>query len=552
MKKNVVFTFSILALIFIASCNDKSAMREQLDYVSQCNRADTVFTEKWLPTVDSLVRFFDRHGNANERMMVHYLKGRVHHDMGEAPIALECYQKATEMADTTNKDCDLHTLAAIYGQMADLFHLQYLPDDEMKAIKMAEYYDWKNKDTLDAITAYRLRSRVYFQRRDTDSMLFVTMKSIDLYLQQGCDSIAAEMLVIPISVCLDRKQYKKAGDYLKTYEKILGYGVDYKFGKGLYNYYKGVYLCEQEKVDSAICYFRNTISRGFLEAGYKGLLFAYEKNGHPDSVAKYAKLFARANDSSFLGLERERIHHTTALYNFSRQQRIAERNEHKAETTQLYFVILLLAVATMAMIGRYYHNKMRSKAVRQIDQLLYAKAVLQAMLDEKEDQISVITEEKDGEIKRIRQEKSQLSASYLNEKKTLIEEITHLNQELRRFSNSNMELAFSMTSIGQLFQRKKNLYPKEKSPSALDWSNFTKSFREHFPHYFSSVTDGNRLSNDQLRICMMIRLNYHEYEMAFFMNVDKQRIDRVKTQVNKKLFGQENSSTLRKNLKTYF
>jgi len=36
------------------------------------------------------------------------------------------------------------------------------------------------------------------------------------------------------------------------------------------------------------------------------------------------------------------------------------------------------------------------------------------------------------------------------------------------------------------------------------------------------------------------------------MNVDKQRIDRVKTQVNKKLFGQENSSTLRKNLKTYF
>ena len=73
-------------------------------------------------------------------MMAHYLQGRMHHDMGKAPIALECYQKATEVADTTRKDCEHHTLAAIYGQMADLFHLQYLPDDEMQALMMSEYY----------------------------------------------------------------------------------------------------------------------------------------------------------------------------------------------------------------------------------------------------------------------------------------------------------------------------------------------------------------------------------------------------------------------------
>ena len=71
----------VLTLSVLASCTDKSAMRQRLDYVSQCNRADTVFTEEWLPTVDSLVNYFDRHGNTNEKMMAHYLKGRVHHDM---------------------------------------------------------------------------------------------------------------------------------------------------------------------------------------------------------------------------------------------------------------------------------------------------------------------------------------------------------------------------------------------------------------------------------------------------------------------------------------
>ena len=51
----------VLTLSVLASCTDKSAMRQRLSYVSQCNRADTVFTEAWLPTVDSLpfIHIFD-------------------------------------------------------------------------------------------------------------------------------------------------------------------------------------------------------------------------------------------------------------------------------------------------------------------------------------------------------------------------------------------------------------------------------------------------------------------------------------------------------------
>ena len=120
----IVFLFS-LAVCVACQHSGKEDMRLRLDYVSRCNRADTVFTEAWLPRVDSLVSYFNRHGNANERMMAHYLQGRVYHDIGEAPTALECYQKATEMADTTREDCDIRTLSSIYGQEAILFHMHY-------------------------------------------------------------------------------------------------------------------------------------------------------------------------------------------------------------------------------------------------------------------------------------------------------------------------------------------------------------------------------------------------------------------------------------------
>ena len=115
-----------------------------------------------------------------------------------------------------------------------------------------------------------------------------------------------------------------------------------------------------------------------------------------------------------------------------------------------------------------------------------------------------------------------------------------------------MEKAFSKTTIGQLFLQIRDNYPKQPSPSSLDWSRFTKSFREHFNYYYTFITDVNRLSKDQLKVCMMIRLNFHEFEMVHFMNADNQRINRVKQQVNKKLFGEMNSSNLRKNLKKYF
>ena len=160
-------------------------MRQRLDYVSKCNRADTVFTEAWLPTVDSLVNYFDNHGNGNEKMMAHYLKGRVHHDMGEAPIALECYQQAVEMADTTSIDCDLRTLAAIYGQMADLFHLQYLPNDEMAATMASEQIAWRNKDTLNALISFSLRTKPYYLMNDTDSVLSIAKQSCLLFAKHG-------------------------------------------------------------------------------------------------------------------------------------------------------------------------------------------------------------------------------------------------------------------------------------------------------------------------------------------------------------------------------
>ena len=537
--KHILYVISVfLVLSVLASCTDKEAMRQRLDYVSQCNRADTVFTEAWLPTVDSLVNYFDRHGNANEKMMVHYLKGRVHHDMGESPIALECYQRATEMADTTQKGCDLHTLAAIYGQMANLFHMQYLPDDEMKALKMVEHYAMKNNDTLTAITAYRLRTGVYFLLNDTDSMLSVTKRSVSLYRKYGRNDLAAQILIMPISVSLDRGQYKEAWKYMQVYEKESGFfdsNGNARQGKGLYYYYKGMYLLSQNQLDKAISLFHKVLSGGFLEAGYKGLLIAYEQKYIPDSIAKYARLFADANDSSYLNVNQERVRQVSAMYNYNRSQRLADKKTIEAERYKNIIYIIIgvgvFSVIVLFRIWRLYERNNRNKI------LIWNKKYYDTLTQYQNVRNDLMLSFKNFEQYRTGKEK----------------EVEELRQSLSVFLEDktnpevwNLELFVSSSSI---VKRMHELAYKAKQPSEVEWDDLRQLLCKHLPSFYKLIKDDKYgLSNHEQKVAMLIRLRFIPTELIALLNISKQRVTNIRSDINHKLFHEKGTKDLDANL----
>ena len=526
-------------------------MRVRLDYVSQCNRADTVFTEAWLPTMDSLVRFFDRHGNSNERLMAHYLQGRVHHDMGEAPIALECYQKATEMADTTQKDCDLRMLASVYGQMADLFDRNYLPVDEMKALRKAEHFAWKNKDTLIAIIGYRLRTRVYHLRCDTDSMLYVTNKCIETYHKLGHNDLAAQLLLVPISVCLDRGQYEKALQYMQVHEKESGFidsNGNAKPSKELYYYYKGMYLLSQNQADNAITLFHKALSGGFLEAGYKGLLSAYEQKHIPDSIAKYARLYATGNDSTFMHVNQERVHQVSAMYDYTRQRRIAEEKKREAEnlTLGILFTILVSLLAISALLGVF--SGFKAKRLQEISELTQTRDNLEKLLAEKENSVETIK----NEITRLNNKNANIHRTHKEEILCLQSQINLLQQKFTEV----MEKEKADPSINAVIHTFKDRFQEyhrgDLPPTNSEWEQFENAFANNHYTYYRFITSHHGITKEQIRICMMAVLDISESMMAFVLGTDNKRIDRLKRQVNNKLFRDGKASTLKSRLWQYF
>ena len=516
-KPTAYILLLVTACALLAGCStDGSYMRQRLQYVSDCNRADTVFTARWLPTVDTLVGYFDRHGSANDRMMAHYLKGRVHHDMGESPQALECYQRAAEQADTTRSDCDLYTLYAVYGQMANIFDVQYLPDDEMQALKIAERIAWKDKDTLTALYTYELRKKPYFLRNDTDSILHIERRARNLYLQIQNDSMAARTSRVPISLLLDRGQYDEAGYLIRFFE-----GNSYYFDSSnnirkkyeIYYYDKGRYLLASGKPDSSLFYFTKVLQAGYKEAGYKGLLMYYQKKHIADSIAKYATLFAKANDDSYLHVNQNAVHQISAMYDYGRQQRLAEESRATAARQKNYLVYAFFAFLFAAAIAAFSYNRVRIQNLLRISQLLKAKDDLQSLLEEKQAQLDIFISKNASEIERITQESNQILIEHIREKKALEQQIEDMNRKLSLFSGASREKAFLNTPIYAAIQS--HLGKAGDVPLSDDeWEQLHQMVNAIYPNFREKLTSLTSINNFEYQVCLLLKIGVKPSDIA--------------------------------------
>ena len=132
-----------------------------------------------------LTEYYGRNGNANERMLAHYIKGCAYRDLGDQPAALNCYNLAIGAADTSLADCDFRQLCIIHAQIAGIFRKRGLPDEALLAYEKAEQYALKNKDTLSLLNIAANKSNVMLNKGLIDEALTIKEKIAALYLEKG-------------------------------------------------------------------------------------------------------------------------------------------------------------------------------------------------------------------------------------------------------------------------------------------------------------------------------------------------------------------------------
>lgn len=348
-------------LCLTAGCSgDNTPMRQQLEELELQNSNGEQLLNDSL--AESIVLYFDRHGDANEQMRARYILGCAYYDLNELPRALMTYYEAANCADTTQADCNYKLLSLIHGQCASIYHTQVQPRSELKELRLSEYYAWKDKDTLQAIKRYSQQSGAYDFLKMPDSVIYIKERAAQQFREIGRKDRAARTLGgSTITSLLKRGEISKALEYSRIYERESGLFDDEKnIAKGfeIYYYIKGECYLATHQPDSAEYWFRKELRDGQdirnQIAGSKGLQEVYEQKKNPDSIAKYATLAYELNDSAYSLSEMENIQKFQASYNFNYQRFLAKQKESEAKIAWLTAIIVLLISSIL--VGYFFRR----------------------------------------------------------------------------------------------------------------------------------------------------------------------------------------------------
>ena len=353
----------LCALGLMIGCSGNGAqMRQQLEALEQQNSQGEKLLNDSL--AESLVSYFDKHGDANEQMRAKFILGTTYCGLNELPRALITFYEAAGCADTTQADCNYQVLSLIHGQCAMIYHTQVQPRSELQELRLSEYYAWKDKDTLQAIKRYSQQSGAYDFLKMPDSVLFVKERAAQLFCEIGKPDRAARTLGgSTITSLLKKGDISKALEYSRLYEQESGlFDAEKNIAKGfeIYYYIKGECYLATHQLDSAEYWFRKELRDGKdirnQIAGSKGLQEVFEKKKNSDSIAKYATLAYELNDSAYSLSEMDNIQKYQASYNFNYHRFLAKQKESEAKIAWLSAIIVILI---MAILFWYFFRRYR-------------------------------------------------------------------------------------------------------------------------------------------------------------------------------------------------
>ena len=481
-------------------------MQYQLHRQNAVNKTSDKFTSDSLCQV--LVHYFDRHGSVNERVLAHYLLGRAYTDMGDAPQALSKYQDAISAADTTVANFNYRTLSNVYAQMADLYHYQFLLTNEIEARGKASHYAFRAHQPKWGIYNQAMVGGTYILLNKKDSAELILKSAIEEYRKYGYSQEALRYSRALIHIYTDSPQRlleaKALMDQFESESELFDEHHELPPSQRQYYEYKGLYYEGINNLDSAEYYYRKIFRPRMTPVDqdpmYKGLLSVFTKRHQADSIAKYARLYCMANDSSIALKDRDAVAQMTATYNYNR---LRFRRKYQQEIMQLK--------TEYANASYEYEENLREL------QLLESAH-----------------QENESERKRL-----------LDENVELQSRIRELQKEKAISRNLSASALFAEEPIVKRFheiavQPLANVKEEE-------WAELTDTFANSYPDLFLDLCQYCN-TPQSIRVCMLTVMGLGNNEQANLLGTTSSRISNVKLALNKALFNESSSRTLNKNL----
>lgn len=503
-------------------------MRYELLYHKAMNKACIDFTSDSIML--EVTDYYEHHGSANDRMLAYYVLGCVYRDMHEAPMALEYYNKATEQADTTAKDCDYATLCRVYSQMGVLFDKQCLPNLEIASFNKATHYAYRAKDTLNAIRYYYNKIGAYTYLNKEDSAVLINIQAAKLFKQHGYIHDSKIAFGCNFEYYVKKRKFKEAKEAFEAYLSTNYKGnSNWEDAYAYVLYEQGLFNLIKNNLDSSYSCFKQSLeqSKSFANKvmATKGLAQYYTKINNPTLAAKCALLSSAYNDSALVATRYGQLQQVQAMYDYNRNKDIANRVQLKAERRMIIiYIVVISAILLIVMSYSVYRKKLKLRNQRiAMGQKMYNDCVRQ--LDVAQQELAKLQKLNESTI-----------ATLIKEKEETIQKI---QSEVNKYEEANMghNLLELDKQLKQSFIYNKLVYlenhPQEKIKKT-DWSDLEETV-EKLVFGFASLKQ--KLSIKEYHICLLIKLHFSPSTISSFIGTSLSDISNSRKRMLAKICG---------------
>lgn len=464
--------------------------------------------------MNDVLEYYAFYGNAGEKTWANYLMGCVYRDKGNSPKALLYYNEAVAKIDTTKSGCNFSLLSKVYGQMADIYRLQRYPQLESKILDKKALVALMANDTLGYVRAQERKISVFYQLGKMDSVYQIATLAYRYYKKIGKDDYAAATLIPLTEIYLKRKDYVKAkrtlDEYLAKSKLLDKKGEPLYPGTEYFYNYLGWYYIDVGQLDSALYCYRKLLNYPSdienLEAGYKGLMSIYSHKGMVDSVVKYVRLYADANDTVNFRLSAKEVGKVQALFDYSESQKDAARKAEEAKNVWKALFISLLMIVILLLVIR----KMKARNQK-----------IQTQYDHTKKELGSIQKE----IKLLRQKLE-------NQNGMLSIYETNGNEDKWKKEKLFMESKVVLT-----FQGDANVGTQ---PSASEWKDLQNLVEANLPAFWQRMSLFDGILDDEFRICLLTRLSFSPSQIASLLGISKQSVTNKRKKLVLLLFKSDN------------
>lgn len=551
MKAKYVLFLLLLVLCSCTSETRRAEMRQRLQALNELNRADSVLTAMERDEAQALVSFFDRHGTSNEQVLAHYLLGRCYADMHEAPMALHCYQEAISRADTAALDCDFAQLSRVYGQLATIFYQQGLYHSALEYQDLCSDYGRRGNDTLAALLSDAKKASAYNQLQMDDSTIQTYTDAISQLKAYKYNKVAAGFSGTLAMKLTDKGKTDEAETHFQDYDRYSGFFDsigNVARGREVYYYAKGMYYLKKSQLDSAEYYFRKELRTGKdfnnQNCGSRGLALLYQQKHIPDSTAKYYAYSYAMNDSCFVQMTTHEIEQAKAMYDYTRQQELAQQERENAARKQriIWYIVIGSTFIVFYVLYRLYRKQKEQKKL--IEQHLSLQAeVMQLRLHKENYDRLLLEKERLGEqlgttqteIEELRVGKSQLEVLIAQKEDELEQQKAKIdNYKQVKAHRDETEKQLRESSVYKMLSEKAN---RGEELTNAEWKQVEHFVIDFLPEFYRFVSSREySLTTRMYRICILTRLQFPNKAISCMLGVSAPSISQTRPIIMKKLF----------------